>query len=75
MISFLTRVKHFIIHYYVNPSVPNAHKKCKNYKNFDAKIRRDYQKNSYDRRNYESVDEKSLSKVMSRKTTKKEFRQ
>ena len=29
---------------------------------------------SYDRRDYESVDEKSLSKTMSRKTTKKEFR-
>ena len=28
-------------------------------------------KNSYERRAYESVDEKSLSKVMSRKTTKK----
>ena len=46
--------------------------------NFDFKIRRDHhkKKNSYDRRDYESVDEKSLSYVMSRKTTKKkEFRQ
>ena len=30
---------------------------------------------SYERRDYESVDEKSLSKAMSRKTKKKEFRQ
>ena len=29
--------------------------------NFDFKIRRDHQKISYERRNYESVDEKSLS--------------
>ena len=34
-------------------------------------IRRDHQKNSYERPDYESVDEKSLSKAMSRKTTKK----
>ena len=30
-------------------------------------------KNSYERRYYESVDEKNLSQAMSRKTTKKEF--
>ena len=29
--------------------------------NFDFKIRRDHQKISYERRDYESVDEKSLS--------------
>ena len=29
--------------------------------NFDFKIRRDHQKKSYERRDYESVDEKSLS--------------
>ena len=29
--------------------------------NFDFKIWRDHQKNSYERRDYESVDEKSLS--------------
>ena len=29
--------------------------------NFDSKIRRDHQKIPYDRRDYESVDEKSLS--------------
>ena len=39
--------------------------------NFDS--RRDHQKNSYERRAYESVDEKSLSLAMSRKTMKKEF--
>ena len=31
------------------------------------------EKISYERRAYESVDEKRLSKVLSRKTTKKEF--
>ena len=30
-------------------------------KNFDFNLRRDHQKNSYERRDYESVDEKSLS--------------
>ena len=34
---------------------------------------RDHQKISYKRCDYESVDEKSLSYAMSRKTTKKEF--
>ena len=40
-------------------------------KNFDFNLRRDYQNISYKRRAYESVDEKSLSLAMSRKTTKK----
>ena len=40
-------------------------------KNFDFNLRRDYQKNSYERRAYESVDEKSLSLDMSRRTMKK----
>ena len=43
--------------------------------NFDFKIRRDHKKNSYERRDYESVDEKSLSFIMCKKATKKEFRQ
>ena len=30
-------------------------------KTFDFNFRRDYQKKSYERRDYESVDEKSLS--------------
>ena len=34
-------------------------------RNFDFKIRRDDQKNSYERRVYESVDENSLSKAIS----------
>ena len=33
------------------------------------------EKNCNERRDYESVDEKSISKTMSLKTTKKEFRQ
>ena len=41
---------------------------------FDLNLRRDHQKISHDRRDYELVDEKSLSKVMSRKTMKKQFK-
>ena len=43
-----------------NPLVPSA-TKCMNCQNFDSKIRRDHQKISYERRDYESVDEKSSS--------------
>ena len=39
-------------------------------KNFNFNIKRDQQKISYERRVYESVDEKSLSLAMSRKTAK-----
>ena len=35
----------------------------------------DNKKNSYERCDYESVDEKSLSYAMSQKTSKNEFRQ
>ena len=38
---------------------------------FDLNLRRDHQKISHDRRDYELVDEKSLSKVMSRKNNEK----
>ena len=31
------------------------------HRNFNSNLRRDHQKNSYERRAYESVDEKSLS--------------
>ena len=40
--------------------------------NFDFKLRRDHRKKiSYERRSYESVDDGSLSQVISRKTIKK----
>ena len=39
--------------------------------NFDSKIRRDHQKISYERRVYESVDDRSLSYAISLKPTKK----
>ena len=47
--------------------------------NFDFNLRRDHQKkkkkkNSYERRDYESVDEKSLSLIMSRKSTQRRIR-
>ena len=41
------------------------------HRNFNSILRRDHLKNSYERRAYESVDENSLSQVMSRKTMKK----
>ena len=40
---------------------------------FDFNLRRDHQKISFERRDYESVDEKSLSYAMSRKTMKKKY--
>ena len=40
-------------------------------RNFNSISRRDHQIISYERRDYESADEKSLSYAMSRKTTKK----
>ena len=43
--------------------------------NFDFKIRRDHQKNSYERRDYESVDENSLLGYVPKNDEKKEFRQ
>ena len=42
-----------------------------NCQNFDFKIRRDHQENPYVYCDYESVDEKSLSYAMYRKTTRK----
>ena len=39
--------------------------------NFDFKIRRDHKKNSYERRDYESVDGEPILGYMSRKTSKK----
>ena len=39
--------------------------------NFDFKIRRDHGKISYERRVYESVDDRSLSQAMSRKLMRK----
>ena len=46
---------------------------CTYCQNFDSKIRRDHQKISYERRVYESVDDRSLSYAISLKPTKNEF--
>ena len=59
---------------FFNPLLPIAYKSARIDKNFDSKIKRDHQKISYERRDYESVEEKSLSQDMSRKITKKKFR-
>ena len=50
--------------------MPNWNISYRRTKIFDFNSRRDHQKNSFERRDYESVDEKSLSYAMSRKTTK-----
>ena len=55
----------------INPLVPSAHKSVRIYKISILKLEGIIKKISYERRDYESVDEKSLSKAMSRKTTKK----
>ena len=49
-----------------NPLLPIEHKSARIDQNFDSKIKRDYHKISYERRDYESVDEKSLSKTVSK---------
>ena len=55
----------------VNPLLPIAHKSARIDKILILKLEGIIKKISYERRDYESVDEKSLSKAMSRKTTKK----
>ena len=54
-----------------NPLLPIAHKSAQIDKISILKLEGINKKISYERRDYESVDEKSLSKAMSRKTTKK----
>ena len=63
--SFLFSFRH------INPLVPIAHKSARIGKISILKLEGIIKKISYERRDYESVDEKSLSKAMSRKTTKK----
>ena len=58
---------------YINPFKAQEETGVTFHRNFNSMLRRDLQKISYERRAYESVDEKSLSWAMSRKTTKKEF--
>ena len=55
----------------INPLLPIAHKKARIDKISILKLEGIIKKISYERRDYESVDEKSLSKAMSRKTMKK----
>ena len=55
----------------INPLLPIAHKSAQIHKISILKLEGIIKKISYERRDYESVDEKSLSKAMSRKTTKK----
>ena len=57
----------------INPLLPIAQKSARIDKISILKLEGIIKKNSYERRDYESVDEKSLSKAMSRKTTKKKF--
>ena len=55
----------------INPLMPRRTQVSPFHRNFNSILRWDHQKSSYERRAYESVDEKSLSLVMSRKTTEK----
>ena len=55
----------------INPLLPIAHKSARIDKILILILEGIIKKISYERRDYESVDEKSLSKAMSRKTTKK----
>ena len=56
-----------------NPLLPIAHKSARIDKISILKLEGIIKKISYERRDYESVDEKSLPKAMSRKTTKKKI--
>ena len=55
----------------INPLLPIAHKSARIDKISILKLEGITKKISYERRDYESVVEKILSKAMSRKTTKK----
>ena len=55
----------------INPLVPSAHKSVRIAKILILKLEGIIKKISYERRDYESVDENSLSEALSRKTTKR----
>ena len=64
-------LKKMKIYKFLWPFTAYCVQKCTNWQIFDSNIRRDHQKISYERRDYESVEEKSLSQAMSRKTMNK----
>ena len=47
----------FLLVWDFNPFVPGAHKKGTNCKKIDPEIRRDHQKNFYERLDYESIED------------------
>ena len=55
---------------FFNPLLPIAYKSARIDKISILKLEGIFKKISYERRDYESVEEKSLSQAMSRKTTK-----
>ena len=59
---------------FFNPLLPIAYKSARIEKISILKSEVIIKKISYERHDYESVEEKSLSQAMSRKTMKKEFR-
>ena len=59
---------------YLNPLLSSAHKSARIAKISILKLEGTIKKISYERLEYESVDEKSLSYAMTRKTTKKKKR-
>ena len=58
----------------LNPLLPSVKYKGSPVKNFDFNLRSIIKKVSYGRHDYESVDDKSISLAMSRKTKKKRIR-
>ena len=60
--------------YMINPLVPSAHKSVRISKISILKLEGIIKKISYERRDYESVDEKGLSYALSRRTTKRRIR-
>ena len=66
--GLLKKMKNYI---FVQPFMPWCDEFVTYCPNFDFKIRRYHQNISYERRDYASVYENSLSQTMSRKTTKK----
>ena len=71
LIKFKTVPRVTVSRQSVNPLLPIAHKSARIDKISILKLEGIIKKISYERRDYESVDGKSLSKAMSRKTMKK----
>ena len=68
-VRYIQMQRYYLIN--INPLVPSAHKSVRIAKISILKLEGIIKKISYERRDYESVDENSLSEALSRKTTKR----